>query len=79
MYRVFDEFFFRGKSSVLGFSSERCVSFMFCDCREKRVGGKIRNDILIIKVYLLKNFFLFFVIFLEIYVFVRSINFIKLK
>lgn len=79
MHRVSDESSFRGKSSVLGSSSERCASSMSCDCREKRAGGNISNDTLIIKVYLLKNLSLPFVIFLEIYVSVRSINLIKLK
>lgn len=62
MHRVSDESSFRGKSSVLGSSSERCASSKSCDCREKRAGSKIRNDTLIIKVYLLKKLFLPFVI-----------------
>lgn len=62
MHRVSGESSFRGKSSVLGSSSERCASSKSCDCREKRAGSKIRNDTLIIKVYLLKKLYLTFVI-----------------
>lgn len=36
MHRVSDESSFRGKSSVLGSSSERCASSKSCDCREKK-------------------------------------------